>query len=229
MNQFGRGLLLSLALVVCVTAADAAAPNAGSLPDYNRLVDAVVAQYHLPGIAVGVIEDGKVVYTRAVGNLASGKPIDTDTLFQIASNSKSMTVTLLARLVEEGKLHWDDPVTKYLPSFQMYDPWVTAHMEVGDLLVHHSGLPEGAGDLMLWPEPNDFTPQDVVHGLRYLKPGTAFARVTAMTTRSTSWPVRSRPQPVARPIRRSYAGKCCSRSACAAVRSAPGIAPKWVT
>lgn len=174
MNQFGRGLLLSLALVVCVTATDAAAPNAGSLPDYNRLVDAVVAQYHLPGIAVGVIENGKVVYTRAVGNLASGKPIDTDTLFQIASNSKSMTVTLLARLVEEGKLHWDDPVTKYLPSFQMYDPWVTAHMEVGDLLVHHSGLPEGAGDLMLWPGPNDFTPEDVVHGLRYLKPAYSF-------------------------------------------------------
>jgi CubicO group peptidase (beta-lactamase class C family) len=170
MNQFGRGLLLSLALLVhgSATAAGAAPP------DYNRLVDAVVAQYHLPGIAVGVIEDGKVVYTRTVGKLESGKPVDTDTLFKIASNSKSMTVTLLARLVEEGKLHWDDPVTKYLPSFRMYDPWVTANMQVGDLLVHHSGLPEGAGDLMLWPEPNDFTPQDVVHGLRYLKPGYSF-------------------------------------------------------
>jgi CubicO group peptidase (beta-lactamase class C family) len=165
--------LLSLALVLCVTGAHAA-PGAGSPRVYDRLVDAIVAQYHLPGIAVGVIEDGKVVYTRTLGNLETGKPIDTDTLFEIASNSKAMTATLLARLVEEGKLHWDDPVTKYLPSFQMYDPWVTANMQVGDLLVHHSGLPEGGGDLMLWPEPNDFTPRDVVRGLRYLKPAYSF-------------------------------------------------------
>ncbi len=174
MRRSGRCLFTWLALVACGTVANAAAPGAAPLPDYNRLVDAVVAQYHLPGIAVGVIADGRIVYTRTVGNLESGKPIDTDTLFEIASNSKAMTATLLARLVEEGKLHWDDPVTKYLPSFQMYDPWVTANMQVGDLLVHHSGLPEGAGDLMLWPEPNDFTPQDVVRGLRYLKPGYSF-------------------------------------------------------
>ena len=165
---------MSVVLVLCGTAAQAAAPKTGSPAEYDRLVDAVVEQYHLPGIAVGVIDDGKVVYTRTVGERESGKPINTDTLFKIASNSKSMTVTLLARLVEEGKLHWDDPVTKYLPSFRMYDPWVTANMQVGDLLVHHSGLPEGAGDLMLWPQPNDFTTGDVVHGLRYLKPAYSF-------------------------------------------------------
>lgn len=174
MKRGARSSLVSLMLILCVTYARAAAPQPGSPSDYDPLVDAVVAQYHLPGIAVGVIDGGRVVYTRTVGNLESGKPINTDTLFKIASNSKSMTVTLLARLVEEGKLHWDDPVTKYLPSFRMHDPWVTANMQVGDLLVHHSGLPEGGGDLMLWPEPNDFTPQDVVRGLRYLKPAYSF-------------------------------------------------------
>ena len=174
MKRLARSLLMSLALVSCGTDAQAAAQKTSSPSDYDRLVDAVVAQYHLPGIAVGVIDDGKVVYTRTAGNLQSGEPINTDTLFKIASNSKAMTVTLLARLVEEGKLRWDDPVTKYLPSFRMYDTWVTANMQVGDLLVHHSGLPEGAGDLMLWPEPNDFTPGDVVHGLRYLKPAYSF-------------------------------------------------------
>jgi CubicO group peptidase (beta-lactamase class C family) len=174
MNRRIGTLLMSLALLLCTTDSRAATPAGSSRSDYDSLVRAVVAQYHLPGIAVGVIDDGKVVYTRTLGELESGKPIDTDTLFKIASNSKSMTVTLLARLVEEGKLHWDDPVTKYLPSFRMYDPWVTANMQVGDLLVHHSGLPEGAGDLMLWPEPNRFTPRDVVHGLRYLKPAYSF-------------------------------------------------------
>jgi CubicO group peptidase (beta-lactamase class C family) len=174
MKRLARSLSMSLVLALCASHAEAAAPEAGSPSDYDRLVDAVVAQYHLPGIAVGVIDDGKVVYTRTVGNLESGKPINTDTLFEIASNSKAMTVTLLARLVEEGKLRWDDPVTKYLPPFHMYDPWVTANIQVGDLLVHHSGLPEGGGDLMLWPEPNHFTPQDVVRGLRYLKPAYGF-------------------------------------------------------
>ena len=174
MRRPARFLLISLVLVLCGTDARAAAPKTSSPADYNALIDAVLAQYHLPGIAVGVIDDGKVVYTRTMGKLESGRPIDTDTLFKIASNSKAMTATLLARLVEEGKLHWDDPVTKYLPSFRMYDPWVTANMQVGDLLVHHSGLPEGAGDLMLWPEPNQFTPEDVLRGLRYLKPAYSF-------------------------------------------------------
>ena len=169
-----RAALLSLLFAAGTACAQAATPAARQNADLDRLVDAVVAYYHLPGIAVGVIDDGKVVYTHEVGTLASGQPIDNDTLFQIASNSKAMTSTLLARLVQQGKLRWDDPVTKYIPSFRMYDPWVTRNMQVGDLLVHHSGLPEGAGDLMLWPTPNHFTPADVIHGLQYLKPAYSF-------------------------------------------------------
>src|SRR6185437_12297703 len=156
-------------------AARATVPEAGQHADYDRLVDAVVARYHLPGIAVGVIENGKVTYMRGVGELAdTGRPIDPDTLFKIASNSKAMTATVLARLVQQGKLRWDDPVRKYLPGFAMYDPWVTRNMQVGDLLVHHSGLPEGGGDLMLWPQPNQFTPQDIIAGLKYIKPAYSF-------------------------------------------------------
>ncbi|MBS0430967.1 MAG: serine hydrolase, partial [Proteobacteria bacterium] len=162
-----------LLLLICVSATLSADQSRSK---YDPLVDAVVARYHLPGLAVGVIDRGKVVYTRTVGELAagSGKPIDSDTLFKIASNSKAMTSTVLARLVQQGKLRWDDPVVEYLPDFAMSDPWVTRHFQVGDLLVHHSGLPEGAGDLMLWPEPNDFTRADIIHGLRYLKPAYDF-------------------------------------------------------
>ena len=173
MSRFTQSVLTALAMAGCVTVAPAAS-KADSRPDFDRVIDAVVARYHLPGIAVGIIDDGKVVDTHVVGKLASGQPMDADTLFGIASNTKSMTVTLLARLVQQGKLRWDDPVTKFLPSFRMYDPWVTANMQVGDLLVHHSGLPEGGGDLMLWPSPNQFTPQDVMAGLQYLKPAYSF-------------------------------------------------------
>src|SRR5690348_18113804 len=111
-------------MALFATIAQAAAPPPKQNADLDRLVDAVVAYYHLPGLAVGVIDHGKVGYTREVGTLASGKPIDNDTLFQIASNSKAMTSTLLARLVQQGKLRWDDPVTKYIPSFRIPEPKV---------------------------------------------------------------------------------------------------------
>lgn len=174
MGRFARFLFCASAWALLGGVAHASAPEANARAEYDRAVDAVVARYHLPGIAVGVIDNGTVTYTRTVGKLATGQPMNADTLFGIASNSKAMTATLLARLVQQGKLRWDDPVTKYLPAFRMHDPWVTANMQVGDLLVHHSGLPEGAGDLMLWPTPNQFTPGDVVVGLQYLKPSYSF-------------------------------------------------------
>ena len=95
-----------IALAAYATIAQAAASPPKQNADLDRLVDAVVAYYHLPGLAVGVIDHGKVVYTREVGKLASGKPINDETLFEIASNTKAMTSTLLARLVQQGKLRW---------------------------------------------------------------------------------------------------------------------------
>ncbi len=154
----------------------ATAPSLAAEPAIDGLVDQAVARYQLPGIAVGVIEDGKITYTGTRGELAAGEgqQVDADTLFKIASNTKAMTTALLARLVQAGKLRWDDPVTKYLPQFRMHDPWVTRHMQVRDLLIHNSGLGLGAGDLMLWPEPNDFTREDIIAGLAHLKPVGAF-------------------------------------------------------
>lgn len=169
-----RWLARYLALVLAATAGVAVAQTPKER--FDPLVDAVVARYHLPGIAVGVIEHGEIVYRRTAGELALGsaQPVTPDALFKIASNSKAMTAALLARLVQQGKLRWDDPVKRWLPAFRMYDPWVTEHMQVGDLLTHHSGLGEGAGDLMLWPEPNTFTRQDIVAALAYLKPRYSF-------------------------------------------------------
>ncbi|MEP6632907.1 MAG: serine hydrolase domain-containing protein, partial [Luteimonas sp.] len=142
----------------------------------DTIFNDATSHYHLPGLAIGVVENGKVVYVRTGGELAtgSGQPITPDTLFKIASNTKAMTTGVLARLVDAGKLRWDDPVVKYLPAFRMYDPWVTQQMQVRDLLIHNSGLGAGAGDLMLWPEPNMFTRADVIAGLAYLKPAYSF-------------------------------------------------------
>ncbi|WP_430760620.1 serine hydrolase [Solilutibacter silvestris] len=168
-------MMLGVLMAVLVPALARAADD-GDRKFFDAAFDATVARYHLPGLALGVVEDGKVVYARAEGErlAGSGQRIDAQTLFKIASNSKAMTSALLARLVDQGKLKWDDPVTKYLPDFRMHDPWVTQNMQVRDLLVHNSGLPAGAGDLMLWPDPNLFTRADVIHGLRYLKPAYSF-------------------------------------------------------
>lgn len=166
--------------LVLLAAPWVAAPAATTAPDdraaFDRAFDDTVARYHLPGLAIGIVEDGKIVYERTAGELVagSGRKIDADTLFKIASNTKAMTTGVLARLVDAGKLAWTDPVTKYLPDFRMYDPWVTREMQVRDLLIHNSGLGAGAGDLMLWPDPNLFTRANVIHGLRYLKPKYSF-------------------------------------------------------
>lgn len=142
----------------------------------DRAFDDLTTRYALPGLAIGVIEDGKVVYARTGGErvAGSGAEVTPHTLFKIASNSKAMTASVLARLVDAGRLRWDDPVVKHLPRFRMFDPWVTRNMQVRDLLVHNSGLPEGGGDLMLWPEPNAFTRADILAGLAHIKPAYGF-------------------------------------------------------
>ena len=171
------GLALFALGLACAPSLQAHEPAAGPTPEaIDAAVRATIERYRLPGIAVGVIEDGKVVYARGYGETVagSGDQVTTKTLFKIASNSKAMTGAVLARLVQQGKLRWDDPVVKHLPQFAMHDPWVTQHMTVSDLLVHNSGLPEGGGDLMLWPEPNLFTRDDIVRGLRHIKPAYGF-------------------------------------------------------
>jgi CubicO group peptidase (beta-lactamase class C family) len=177
----GRSLFrAATALLACLASSCTVAPQAAltsAAPDnsprvFDAIVDDVVARYGLPGLALGIVVDGKVIYSRTTGEVVagSGRQVTPDTLFKIASNSKAMTTAVLARLVDARKLRWDDPVTRHLPAFRMYDPWVTREMQVRDLLIHNSGLREGAGDLMLWPEPNLFTRADVVAGLAHLRP-----------------------------------------------------------
>ncbi|MGI4874570.1 MAG: serine hydrolase [Janthinobacterium lividum] len=143
-------------------------------------VDAVVARtlkvFDVPGMAVAVVKDGQVVLSKGYGvsSLKTQAPVDANTLFGIASNTKAFTTVALGLLVDEGKLRWDDKVTKYIPEFKMYDPYATAEFTVRDLLTHRSGLGPNVGDLMFFPDSSDFTVQDVIHNLRYFKPAASF-------------------------------------------------------
>jgi CubicO group peptidase (beta-lactamase class C family) len=136
-------------------ATGAVAPPASALPAFNLDADVNLAlkTFDVPGIAIAIVKDGKVLAARGFGvrKLGDPAPVDGKTLFEVASNSKAFTAAALAMLVDEGKLAWDDPVTKHLPDFQMYDSYVTHEMTVRDLLTHRSGLGLGAGDLLWWP------------------------------------------------------------------------------
>jgi CubicO group peptidase (beta-lactamase class C family) len=141
-----------------------------SLTEYARKT------FTVPGIAVAVVKDGIVVHAHGCGvqSLKTGKPVDEKTLFGIASNSKAFTSAALGMLVDEGKLKWDSRVTDFIPEFKLYNPYVTDEFTIKDLLTHRSGLGLGAGDLMIWPEGADFTKQEIIHNLRYLKPVSGF-------------------------------------------------------
>nr|WP_294944062.1 serine hydrolase [uncultured Mucilaginibacter sp.] len=142
----------------------------------DSLANLALKTFDVPGIAVAVVKDGKLVYSKGYGvaSLRTQKKVDGNTLFGIASNSKAFTTAAIGMLVDDGKLKLDDKVTDYIPEFKMFDPYVTAEFTIRDLLTHRSGLGLGAGDLMIFPDSTDFTVKDIIHNLRYLKPVSSF-------------------------------------------------------
>ena len=144
--------------------------------ELDQLISETLTTFEVPGISVGIIKDGEIVYAKGHGvrSLTNKKNMDDNTLVGVASNSKGFTCFALAMMIDEGKLNWDDQVRKYIPEFQLNDPWVTEHFTVRDLVTHRSGMGLGAGDLMFFPEGNDFTVQDIISNVRYLEPESSF-------------------------------------------------------
>lgn len=177
-SRRGAGTALAALLALVAWAAPRPVPVAAQdapPPDLDAYVRRVMERFEVPGVAVAIVKDDQVVLAKGYGVRALGgsAPVDAQTLFGIASNTKLFTATALGILVDDGKLAWDEPVIRYLPDFAMYDAWVTRQMTVRDLLVHRSGLGLGAGDLMFWP-PTDFTREELVERLRYIPPATSF-------------------------------------------------------
>ena len=144
-------------------------------PDIDRYVEKVMSTFQVPGVAITIVKDGKVVLAKGYGVKKLGMPdkVDDGTLFAIASNSKVFTATALGILVEEGKVEWDAPVIRYLPWFRLSDPYVTKELTVRDLLVHRSGLGLGAGDLLWWP-PSTYNREEIARRLQHIPLATSF-------------------------------------------------------
>jgi CubicO group peptidase (beta-lactamase class C family) len=147
----------------------------GPPADLDAYVARSMKTFEVPGMALAIVKDGKVVLLKGYGvrKLGESTPVDENTLFGIGSNTKAFTAAALATLVDEGKISWDDPVYERLKGFEMYDPYVSKEMRIRDLLCHRSGLGQGEGDLMFWPH-TTFTRDDVVYRLRFLKPKSSF-------------------------------------------------------
>jgi CubicO group peptidase (beta-lactamase class C family) len=162
--------------VMIVSAAWAQTPASNAPPaDLDAYVASSMKTFDVPGIAVAIVKDGKIVMAKGYGvrKLGESTPVDEFTMFAIGSNTKAFTTAALATLVDEGKIAWDDPVYQRLPGFVMYDPYVSHEMTIRDLITHRSGMGLGEGDLLFWPH-STYTRDDIVHKLRYMKPASSF-------------------------------------------------------
>jgi CubicO group peptidase (beta-lactamase class C family) len=148
--------------------------QAAPLTGFDEYVHSAIRDWDVPGLAVSVVKDGKVVHARGYGVRKVGAPaqIDEHTLFAIGSISKSFTAIALGLLVDEGKISWDDPVTQHLPYFQLYDPYASRELTIRDLLIHRSGLPDFSGGILWYGA--DYSREEALKRIRYIKPATSF-------------------------------------------------------
>src|SRR5437764_2584702 len=131
-------VLLAVVLALPITLSAQSAPP----PDLDAYVASSMKTFDVPGMAVAIVKDGKILVAKGYGVRKLGDPtaVDEFTTFGIGSNTKAFTTAALATLVDEGKLSWDDPVYQRLPGFVMYDPYVSHEMTIRDLLTHRSGM-----------------------------------------------------------------------------------------
>ena len=167
---------LCFLLVLWVSVAGAQEREGISDAEVTALANRAMSEFDVPGMAIGIVKDEKILLAKGYGVREIGKPekVDSETLFKIASNSKAFTTAALAVLVDEGLISWDGLVIDYIPEFRMKDPWVTANFTVKDLLTHRSGLAPFVGDMLLWPEPNAFVVTDIIYALRFFEPVSSF-------------------------------------------------------
>jgi CubicO group peptidase (beta-lactamase class C family) len=141
---------------------------AKQIQEFDKYIDTGMKQWQVTGLSVVVVKDGKVIFKKGYGNKELGKinPVDTRTLFSCGSTTKAMTATCMGMLVDEGKVNWNDPVVKYVPDFQLYDPFVTRELKIRDLFIHDSGV--GNADF-LWGSMN-ISSDEILKKMSLVKP-----------------------------------------------------------
>ena len=167
------GLARSLAIVAAWAAAPASRAGAQEpFPGLDAYITKGMADWKIPGLALAIVRNDSVLYTKGYGVLKAGSPapVDDRTLFEIGSSSKSFTATLVAMLVSDGKVRWDDRLSTYLPDFRLYDPVASAEVTLRDALSHRSGLPRAELSWMYAA----VSRSELLRRMRFLKPAAPF-------------------------------------------------------
>ncbi|MHB1329694.1 MAG: serine hydrolase domain-containing protein, partial [Gemmatimonadales bacterium] len=172
MNAAGK-LLRSVVLVLAAVSARpelaAAQKKADPLAGLDAYAQAALSALRVPGLAIAVVRNDSVVYSRGFGVRVTGTKdlVDDRTLFALGSTGKAFTAAAVAALVSDGKMHWDDPLSRRLPGFRLHDPYLTATVTVRDALSHRTGLPRGD---LIWIGAGGISRADVLERVRYLEP-----------------------------------------------------------
>jgi CubicO group peptidase (beta-lactamase class C family) len=163
----------SFAVAETAPAVAAQAPAADPTSGLDRFIREGMTAYGVPGASVAVVYRDKTIFLKGYGTRRVGEraPVDENTVFQIASDTKTFTAAALAALVGEGRLDWDDEVITKLPEFALYDPYPTRHATVRDLLAHRTGLPAFTGDLL---GEEGYDRREVLRRIRFVPPAASF-------------------------------------------------------
>ena len=148
-------------------------PSTDLEEDIESFVSQAMQAWNVPGLALVIVKDDKVIFSKGFGIHEIGKPetVDEHTLFAIGSNTKAFTATAIGLLVQDGKLAWDDPVTKYIPTFKLHDSHATQMITIRDLLCHRGGLGTWAGDVLLL---SSYDTEGVIRRLQHIPPAYSF-------------------------------------------------------
>jgi CubicO group peptidase (beta-lactamase class C family) len=135
--------------------------------DVDRLAAITLSTWHVPGLAVAVVQDDRVVLAKGYGvkEIGGSDRVGADTLFQIGSTTKAFTTTAMAILADEKKLDWDDPVRKHLPRFHLSDPCADSLVTLRDIVSHRTGV---ARHDELWDN-TALTRDEILHRVAFLK------------------------------------------------------------
>ena len=160
--------ITAVTLALVTLAAPRTLAQQSALAGFDQSVAKAAQDWRVPGLAVAVVKNGEVVFSKGYGVRELGKPaaVDAHTLFAIGSTTKAMTAALIGMLVDEKKLSWDDPVVKHLPWFQLGDPYLTREISVRDLLTHRAGL--GNADYLWYGQATE--PREILRRVRLLPP-----------------------------------------------------------
>ncbi len=169
-------VIIVLGMVVaagCTTSSPSGTDTKHFITNFDAYAEKARQDWGVPGMTIAIVKGDEVFLAKGYGVKTAGgsDPVTPETVFQLASTSKAFTSTMVGMEVDRGALKWDDNVTKYLPDFQMKDPWVTKQFTITDTMALRSGLPLFWGDeLMALGYNNSYA----IHALRYAEPVSSF-------------------------------------------------------